>query len=315
MFLELKNITKLFDNDNGVKDFSVGVEEGEFVTILGPSGCGKTTALNLIGGFLPLDSGEILLDGVDISKLPPENRPLSTVFQSYALFPHMNVLENVAYGIRFYRKQSKKKSKIMAQEYIDIVGLQGYEKSRVGNLSGGQQQRVALARSMATNPKILLLDEPLSNLDASLRIKMRDELKELQKRFNITMIFVTHDQEEALSLSDKLIIMNKGSIQQVGTPREIYFSPENNLVSSFIGKSNVYREDGKDYVLRPEDISLEKSLEGKYKVLEKTFMGSHTEYMVSSNENKLEVNLSGIENSYFEVDDTVNITVEYKILV
>ena len=182
MFLQLKNLTKLFDKENGVKNFNLDVKEGEFITILGPSGCGKTTTLNLLGGFLKPDSGEILLDGGNITNLPPEKRPISTVFQSYALFPHMNVIENVAYGIRFYRKEKKRKAMEIAKEYIDIVGLAGYENSRVGNLSGGQQQRVALARSMATNPKILLLDEPLSNLDASLRVRMREELKELQRR-------------------------------------------------------------------------------------------------------------------------------------
>ena len=223
MFLKLVNLTKLFDEENGVKDVNIDVEEGEFVTILGPSGCGKTTTLNLIGGFLEADSGQILLEGVNILSLPPEKRPVSTVFQSYALFPHMNVVENVSYGIRFYRKEKKKKALEIAQEYIDIVGLTGYEQYKVGNLSGGQQQRVALARSMATNPKILLLDEPLSNLDASLRMKMRGELKELQKKLNITMIFVTHDQSEALSLSDKIVVMDKGKVVQIGSPTEVYF--------------------------------------------------------------------------------------------
>lgn len=313
MFLELKNLTKLFDSENGVKNFTLNVDEGQFITILGPSGCGKTTTLNLIGGFLKSDSGSIILEDNDITNLPPEKRPISTVFQSYALFPHMNVTENIAYGIRFYRKEKKKRAMKIAKEYIDIVGLNGYEKSRVGNLSGGQQQRVALARSMATNPKILLLDEPLSNLDASLRVRMRGELKELQKKLNITMIFVTHDQSEALSLSDKIVVMDRGNIVQVGTPREVYFYPVNEYVASFIGKSNLIEDDGKIYIIRPEDIKMIKGNNGDYLVKNKVFMGQHTEYIISNNEHKLEVNLSGKDNSDFQIGEAVKIKIEHKI--
>lgn len=212
MILQLKNLTKLFDKDNGVENINLDIKKGEFITILGPSGCGKTTTLNLIGGFLKADSGDILLEGKSILNLPAEKRPLSTVFQSYALFPHMNLIENVSYGIRFSRKKKKKKAEEIAQEYIDMVGLTGYEKSMVGNLSGGQQQRVALARAMAIRPKLLLLDEPLSNLDASLRVKMREEIKEVQEKFGITMVFVTHDQEEALCLSDRVVVMDRGHV-------------------------------------------------------------------------------------------------------
>lgn len=313
MFLELKDISKLYDSENGVRDINLQVEEGEFVTFLGPSGCGKTTTLNLIGGFLQPDRGQILLDGLDIVDLPPEKRPISTVFQSYALFPHMNVVENVSYGIRFYRKFKKKQAMKMAEEYIDMVGLKGYEESRVGNLSGGQQQRVALARAMATNPKILLLDEPLSNLDASLRIRMRDEIKELQKRYNITMIFVTHDQSEALSLSDKIVVMDRGNIVQVGSPEEVYFYPKNEYVSSFIGKSNLYRENGNSYVIRPEDIKIQKDDKGEYEIVKKVFMGSHTEYTLSNKDNKLEVNMNGKDNSVLQIGDLVKIDIEHKI--
>lgn len=315
MFLQLKNLTKLFDKDNGVKDFNLNVEVGEFITILGPSGCGKTTTLNLLGGFLKPDSGEILLDGENITNLPPEERPIATVFQSYALFPHMNVIENVAYGIRFYRKEKKRKAMEIAREYIDIVGLTGYEKSRVGNLSGGQQQRVALARSMATNPKILLLDEPLSNLDASLRVRMREELKELQRRLNITMIFVTHDQSEALCLSDKIVVMDKGNIVQVGTPREVYFYPASEYVASFIGKSNLLTQDSKSYIIRPEDIKMIKDSNGEYIVKDKIFMGQYTEYKISNDMNSLDVNLSGKESSDFEIGDKVSIEIKYKVTI
>ncbi|CAK7062611.1 ABC transporter ATP-binding protein [uncultured Tissierella sp.] len=315
MFLQLKNLTKLFDKENGVKNFNLDVKEGEFITILGPSGCGKTTTLNLLGGFLKPDSGEILLDGGNITNLPPEKRPISTVFQSYALFPHMNVIENVAYGIRFYRKEKKRKAMEIAKEYIDIVGLAGYENSRVGNLSGGQQQRVALARSMATNPKILLLDEPLSNLDASLRVRMREELKELQRRFKITMIFVTHDQSEALCLSDKIVVMDKGNIVQVGTSREVYFYPVSEYVASFVGKSNLLNEDGKTYIIRPEDIKITKDINGEYIVKDKIFMGQHTEYKITNDRHSLDVNLSGKESSDFQIGDLVGIEIEHRISI
>lgn len=315
MFLQLKNLTKLFDKENGVKNFNLDVKEGEFITILGPSGCGKTTTLNLLGGFLKPDSGEILLDRGNITNLPPEKRPISTVFQSYALFPHMNVIENVAYGIRFYRKEKKRKAMEIAKEYIDIVGLAGYENSRVGNLSGGQQQRVALARSMATNPKILLLDEPLSNLDASLRVRMREELKELQRRFKITMIFVTHDQSEALCLSDKIVVMDKGNIVQVGTSREVYFYPVSEYVASFVGKSNLLNEDGKTYIIRPEDIKITKDINGEYIVKDKIFMGQHTEYKITNDRHSLDVNLSGKESSDFQIGDLVGIEIEHRISI
>lgn len=313
MFLKLDNLTKLFDKDNGVKDFNLEVEEGEFITILGPSGCGKTTTLNLLGGFLTPDSGKIILDGADITNVPPESRPISTVFQSYALFPHMSVIENVAYGIRFYRKERKKRALEIAKEYLDIVGLTGYENSRVGNLSGGQQQRVALARSMATNPKILLLDEPLSNLDASLRVRLREELKELQKKLHITMIFVTHDQSEALSLSDRIVVMDKGIIVQVGSPRDVYFYPASEYVASFIGKSNLFQDNGDYYIIRPEDINMHKVNRADYVIKEKIFMGQHTEYLVSNNMQILEVNLSGKESSEFKIGDTVNIEFNHRI--
>lgn len=315
MFLELINLTKLFDKENGVRNINISVKEGEFVTILGPSGCGKTTTLNLIGGFLEADSGKILLEGEDIINLPPERRPVSTVFQSYALFPHMNVIENVSYGIRFYRKEKKKVALKIAEEYVDIVGLTGYENSKVGNLSGGQQQRVALARAMATNPKILLLDESLSNLDAGLRIKMREELKDLQKRLNMTMIFVTHDQGEALSLSDKIVVMDKGNVVQIGSPTEVYFSPANEYIASFIGKSNLIDIDGKKYMVRPEDIEILGKTDGEYIIKEKVFMGQFTEYKVDKGDESIEVNLSGKENAEFRIGDRVDLKLNHKIAI
>ncbi len=314
MFLELINLTKLFDKDNGIEDVSLSIKEGEFITILGPSGCGKTTTLNLIGGFLKADSGEIMLEGQSILDLPPEKRPLSTVFQSYALFPHMNLIENVSYGIRFSRNKRRKKAMEIAKEYIEIVGLSGYEKSKVGNLSGGQQQRVALARAMATNPKLLLLDEPLSNLDANLRVKMRNELKELQRRLNITMIFVTHDQEEALSLSDRTVVMNRGHVVQVDTPENIYFSPINEYTGSFIGKSNIIEDNrGEKTLIRPEDINMSLNSDGEYRITARIFMGQYTEYIVKNRDISLNITLMGKENTVYNIGDSVDIDILYKV--
>lgn len=316
MLLELKGLTKLFDEYNGVRDLNLKVAEGEFITLLGPSGCGKTTALNLIGGFLKPDRGEIIMEDVPITDLPPEKRPISTVFQSYALFPHLNVLENIAYGIRFYRKVKKKKALEMAGEYIKIVGLEGYESYKVGNLSGGQQQRVALARAMATNPRILLLDEPLSNLDASLRHRLREEIRNLQQRMGITMIFVTHDQSEALSLSDWIVVMDKGNVIQVGTPKEIYFHPKSDYVASFIGKSNIIKEhQGETLIIRPEDIKVDLDSNGDYRIDSLTFLGQHTELKISNGEVSLEVIAPGKENSDFNKGDRVKATITHKIKI
>lgn len=309
MFLELRNITKLYDKDNGIRNISFSVDQGEFVTLLGPSGCGKTTTLNMIGGFLKPDSGKVVLDGQDITEFVPEERPVSTVFQSYALFPHMNVLDNVSYGLRHLCRMSKKFAADEAVKYLEIVGLSGYEHSHVGNLSGGQQQRVALARSMATKPKLLLMDEPLSNLDASLRIKMRLELKNLQRKLGITMILVTHDQEEALSMSDKIIVMDKGDILQTGSPQDIYFRPLSREVSSFIGRANFVDINGKHELIRPENIKIIPDDKGDYRIKDKIFMGARTEYIVSDGKNTLEVEMSGIAGTAFEKGQTVSIQI------
>ena len=215
MYLEMKDLSKSFDGKEVVSGLNLSMNQGEILCLLGVSGCGKTTTLRMAGGFLEPDRGHIYLDGEDITKLPPERRPVSTVFQSYALFPHMTALQNVMYGLKF-QGMKKKEAAERAWEYLEIVGLADRASSSVQELSGGQQQRVALARSMAVNPKVLLLDEPLSNLDAKLRIRMRDELKELQKKTGITMIFVTHDQEEAMALADKIAIMEGARLIQMG---------------------------------------------------------------------------------------------------
>ncbi len=202
----------------------------------------------------------------------------------------------------------------IAKEYIEIVGLSGYEKSKVGNLSGGQQQRVALARAMATNPKLLLLDEPLSNLDANLRVKMRNELKELQRRLNITMIFVTHDQEEALSLSDRTVVMNRGHVVQVDTPENIYFSPINEYTGSFIGKSNIIEDNrGEKTLIRPEDINMSLNSDGEYRITARIFMGQYTEYIVKNGDVSLNITLMGKENTVYNIGDSVDIEILYKV--
>lgn len=238
MFLQLKGLKKIYEEEKGLKNLDLEIEEGSFVTLLGPSGCGKTTTLNLLGGFIQPDSGHILLEGEDITGLPPERRPVSTVFQSYALFPHLNVLDNVCYGLRFFRGMKKKEAAPIAMEELKTVGLSGYETARIGELSGGQQQRVALARAFVIEPGVLLMDEPLSNLDAKLRVQMRTVIKKLQRRLGITTIYVTHDQEEALAISDRIAVIKEGEVMQVGSPENIYKKPQNTFVAGFIGVSN-----------------------------------------------------------------------------
>ena len=243
-FLALEKINKSYGSRRVVRDLDLGLDRGGLLCVLGPSGCGKTTTLHMIGGFLSPDSGRILLDGEDITRLPPERRPVSTVFQSYGLFTHMNVAQNVAYGLKF-RGMRRSAALGKAGEYLRLVGLEGYASARVGELSGGQQQRVALARALAVEPKICLLDEPLSNLDAALRIRMRTELKRLQRELGITMLFVTHDQEEAAVLADRIAVMNDGSILQEGPPRELYAAPANEFVASFLRADEMrWQEDG-----------------------------------------------------------------------
>ncbi len=257
MYLRIKNLEKAFNNIKVVDNIDLELEKGKLLCLLGPSGCGKTTTLKMIGGFLKQDRGNIIIENEDISKALPENRPVSTVFQSYALFPHMNVIENIIYGLKF-KGYSKKEALKKGEEYLEIIGLSELKNKKISQLSGGQQQRVALARSLIVNPKVLLLDEPLSNLDAKLRIKMRKEIKEFQSKFNMTMIFVTHDQEEALSIADYLAVMNKGKLIQVGTPEEIYNNPINEFVASFIGNINNVNINNKVELIRPEQITINK---------------------------------------------------------
>jgi iron(III) transport system ATP-binding protein len=243
MFLTLENITKVFPPRGGasevtaVNGVTLEIEKGELVTLLGPSGCGKTTTLRLIGGFEVPTGGRIVLDKEEIDKLPPHKRGMAMVFQSYAIFPHLNVFENIAYGLHV-QKIPEAKVKERVRTVMDLVDLGGYETRAPNQLSGGQQQRVALARALVMEPKVLLLDEPLSNLDAKLREQMRNEIRRIQQKLGITSVYVTHDQIEAMTLSDKIVIMNKGIIEQIGTPEEIYRRPKSRFVADFIGRAN-----------------------------------------------------------------------------
>ncbi|HEX5808702.1 MAG TPA: ABC transporter ATP-binding protein [Anaerolineales bacterium] len=243
MYLTLENISKVFTSRGNVgevvavQDVNLEIQEGELVTLLGPSGCGKTTTLRMIAGFEFPTSGRIVLDGVEINSLPPHKRDMSMVFQSYALFPHLTVFENVAYGLNVQRL-SKKTIAERVGRVLDLVHLEGYGDRAPGQLSGGQQQRVALARALVMEPKVLLMDEPLSNLDAKLREEMRTEIRRIQKELNITSVYVTHDQIEAMTLSDRIVVMNEGVIEQLGSPMEIYRFPNSRFVANFIGRAN-----------------------------------------------------------------------------
>ena len=322
--IELINVRKEFDDETiAVDNFNLQVKKGEFVTFLGPSGCGKTTTLRMIAGFELPTSGEILLNGEDISKLPPNKRPVNTVFQKYALFPHLNVYENIAFGLRLKRtevtvKDKKGNERVKKQKLgkavidakvkkaLEIVDLEGFEKRSVSTLSGGQQQRIAIARAIVNQPEILLLDEPLGALDLKMRKEMQIELKNMHKKLGITFIYVTHDQEEALTMSDKIVVINDGEIQQIGTPAEIYNEPVNTFVADFIGDSNIFNgtvtgklkvkfcgatfnclddfeiNDMVDVVVRPEDIKICPPSEGqlKGKVISTVFKGVHYEITV-----------------------------------
>ena len=244
MYLNVEGLKKSFGNKIIVDDLSFSLDKGELMCILGSSGCGKTTTLNMIGGFLPADGGKILLEGQDITDIPPEERPVATVFQAYALFPHMTVLQNVVYGLKF-KHVPRQEAEEKGLRYLDMVGMREYAQAAIQRLSGGQQQRVALARALITEPKLCLLDEPFSNLDAGLREKLRFELKRLQKELGMTMLFVTHDQEEAMILSDRMAVMEKGVFVQCDTPWNIYHHPATGFVRDFLKLDRlIYKEDG-----------------------------------------------------------------------
>lgn len=266
--LNIVGINKSFDETSACSDVNISIKEGEFFTLLGPSGCGKTTLLRVIAGFVTPDSGQVNICNKNVVKLPAEKRGVGMVFQNYALFPHMSVLENIAYGLKIKRlKKEEIAQKVL--KYIDLVNLKGYEHRKISELSGGEQQRVALARALVVEPKVLLLDEPLSNLDAKLKDKMRAELKSIQKTLGITTIFVTHDQQEALTISDRIAVFNKGKCIQVGTPSKIYQHPANRFVATFVGDTNIFAKQDCPFqleghyeehiVIRPQDIMMTKN--------------------------------------------------------
>ncbi|GAA4850816.1 ABC transporter ATP-binding protein [Paenibacillus vulneris] len=235
--LSIQNFMKVFKTGDGVKGVSLDVNKGELVTLLGPSGCGKTTVLRAVGGFLEPDSGDILIEGRSVLQVPPEKRPTAMVFQSYNLWPHMTVFDNLAFGLKI-RKKKKEEIRTAVDKALQLVRLHGIESKMPGQLSGGQQQRVAVARALLLEPAVLLLDEPFSALDAKLRFEMREELRDIQASTGLTMVFVTHDQEEALSISDRIVVMNAGRIEQIDTPQRIYDHPETLFVAQFIGRMN-----------------------------------------------------------------------------
>lgn len=305
MYLSLKNISKKYKDKEILKNISFDIKEGELVCILGPSGCGKTTLLNIIGGFVSDFSGDVFLSDENINNIPPEKREIATVFQSYGLFTHKNVIDNVSYGLKLL-KIDKNTRENRAKEMLEKVALAGYEKKKIKELSGGEQQRVAIARSMVLNPKLLLLDEPLSNLDVHLRDVMRKEIKRIQKQFGVTMIIVTHDQEDAFKLADRVIVINEGHIEQVGTPEELYKEPNNNFISSFIGENNIIDE---NLVIRPEEISIKLDSSGEGKVVDVTYLGATVEYLVETSDGDTLKVLTMSTAERFNIGDKVSIQI------
>ncbi len=330
--IELKNITKSFDGEVVLDHIDLDIYDNEFLTLLGPSGCGKTTTLRLIGGFTTPDEGDIIFMGENINELPPYKRNVNTVFQRYALFPHLNVFENVAFPLR-EKKVPRDEIDQRVNEMLSMVALTGFEHRSVTSLSGGQQQRVAIARALISRPKVLLLDEPLAALDLKLRKDMQQELKNIQKAMGITFVFVTHDQEEALSMSDTVVVMSEGRIQQIGTPIDIYNEPQNAFVADFIGESNILdgvmladykvnfsghtfdcvdagfeKRENVDVVIRPEDVDIVSEEKGMLKgvVTSVTFLGVHYEIIVD---------ISGIKwmiqtTDFVDVDEHIGLYIE-----
>ena len=304
--IQLENVSVAFDGEKVLDNLSLSIKDKEFVTLLGPSGCGKPTTLRIIAGFIEPDSGNLYFDGKRINDIPPYKRQVNTVFQRYALFPHLNVFENIAFGLRL-KKMPDAEIRKKVFDMLELVNLKGYASRKVGNLSGGQQQRVAIARALVNNPRVLLLDEPLAALDLKLRKDMQNELKRIQKQSNITFVYVTHDQEEALSMSDTVVVMDEGVIQQIGTPLDIYNEPANAFVADFIGESNILdgvmledysvlvaghkytcsdkgfaKNEPVDVVIRPEDIKVVASDQSHLSgtVTNVVFKGVHYEIIV-----------------------------------
>ena len=330
--IELKNVTMTFEGETVLNDLSLDINDKEFITLLGPSGCGKTTTLRIIAGFLEPDHGDIIFDSTRINDVPAYKRNVNTIFQRYALFPHLNVYENIAFGLRV-KKLSEDEIKAKVTEMLKLVNLSGMEKRKIDHLSGGQQQRVAIARALANNPRVLLLDEPLAALDLKLRKDMQNELKKIQRQLGITFIFVTHDQEEALSMSDRVVVMDNGKIQQVGTPTDIYNEPKNAFVADFIGESNILdgvmlndykaefsgqvfecldagfeKNEKVDVVVRPEDVDIVSVEKGMLigTVTSVTFLGVHFEIIVDIGGFKWMIQTT----DEHKIDETVGLYIE-----
>ena len=330
--IELKNITKSFDGEVVLNGINLDVYDNEFITLLGPSGCGKTTTLRIIGGFETPDAGDVLFLGENINDVPPHKRNINTVFQRYALFPHLNVFDNVAFPLK-EKKVPKAEIQQRVHEMLDLVALTGFDKRAVSTLSGGQQQRVAIARAIISHPRVVLLDEPLGALDLKLRKDMQVELKKLQKATGITFIFVTHDQEEALSMSDIIVVMSEGCIQQIGTPIDIYNEPVNAFVADFIGESNILDgvmlrdelvsfagqrficvdkgfapNESVDVVVRPEDVDIVAPKDGMLRgtVTSVTFLGVHYEIIVDIDGFKWMIQTT----DFVDVDEEVGLFIE-----
>ena len=332
IIIRLQDISKKFEDDVILDSINLSIKDKEFMTFLGPSGCGKTTTLRIIAGFLEADSGQVLFEGKDINSLPPHKRQVNTIFQRYALFPHLNVYGNIAFGLRIKKMKEKDIAKKVG-EMLELVNLKGFQKRNISSLSGGQQQRVAIARALAVEPRVLLLDEPLGALDLKLRKDMQVELKNIQKRMGITFIYVTHDQQEALSMSDTVVVMNGGRIQQIGTPIDIYNEPKNAFVADFIGESNildgVMLDDFKakfsgaifqcldkgfkvnesvDIVVRPEDVDVVPYGEGTISgvITSNTFKGVHFEMIVDIDNFKWMIQTT----DYYPVGTKIGIQIE-----
>ena len=330
--IELKGVSKSFDGQLVLDHIDLDIYDNEFLTLLGPSGCGKTTTLRIIGGFETADEGEVIFMGEEISAVPPHKRNVNTVFQRYALFPHLNVFENVAFPLR-EKKVPKAEIEQRVNEMLALVALKGFEKRSVTSLSGGQQQRVAIARALVGRPKVLLLDEPLAALDLKLRKDMQQELKNIQKATGITFIFVTHDQEEALSMSDTVVVMSEGRIQQIGTPIDIYNEPKNAFVADFIGESNIVDgvmlrdrrvsfsghvfdcvdagfdlKEPVDVVIRPEDVDIVPEDKGMLRgiVTSVTFLGVHYEIIVDIDGFKWMIQTT----DFVDVDEHIGLCIE-----
>ena len=332
VIIDLKNISVSFDDHKILDNINLYIRDGEFITLLGPSGCGKTTTLRIIAGFLQQDSGDVIFEGKNINGVPAYKRQVNTIFQRYALFPHLNVYENIAFGLRL-KKWKEKDIKEKVSEMLTLVNLKGFGSRKIDSLSGGQQQRVAIARALAVNPRVVLLDEPLGALDLKLRKDMQIELKNIQQKLGITFIYVTHDQEEALSMSDTVVVMNGGVIQQIGTPLDIYNEPKNAFVADFIGESNILdgimKEDFTvefngikfqcvdkgfkhnepvDVVIRPEDIDVVAPEDGMLQgtVTSVTFKGVHYEIIVDIDNFKWMIQTTDKS----EVGDVIGISID-----